>query len=345
MIINFMKNDALDMLDSDIPKNIANYNSKEKWIDQYFEEKGYGSYSFSTGIMVPDVELTIGDSKTDYENAVKLYDSFKHQLNPVQASDLRLWSYLAHNTYWDYMRTRWAIDMASEEDEDDVGKDKIVSRIGSRYFFKASKGKAFVRQGIARLYWSAYLTYDESNPDNPYEMTEYFLSKQDIFTVSTERSLARNKELLLAALKVLKQNGDLKRAEIRSYFLNLNQAGGVVVFDSLSKEDALELAKRTLDETLKSRNNEAEESSKENDSEHELAAEGNINGTVSVDVNPDAARAKLNSKLTVRNVKTNAQILIVVGKSKFNTKPSLVGLGVGDKFKIRKDSWIIESID
>ena len=117
------------------------------------------------------------------------------------------------------------------------------------------------------------------------------------------------------------------------------------MFDSLSKEDALELAKRTLDETLKSRNNEAEESSKENDSEHELAAEGNINGTVSVDVNPDAARAKLNSKLTVRNVKTNAQILIVVGKSKFNTKPSLVGLGVGDKFKIRKDSWIIESID
>ena len=345
MIINFMKNDALDMLGSDISKNIANYNSKEKWIDQYFEEKGYGSYSFSTGIMVPDVELTIGDSKTDYENAVKLYDSFKHQLNPVQASDLRLWSYLAHNTYWDYMRTRWAIDMASEEDEDDAGKDKIVSRIGSRYFFKASKGKAFVRQGIARLYWSAYLTYDESNSDNPYEMTEYFLSKQDIFTVSTERSLARDKELLLAALKVLKQNGDLKRAEIRSYFLNLNQAGGVVVFDSLSKEDALELAKRTLDETLKNRDNEAEESLRKDDSEHEAIVEEYRNDTVNIDVNPDGVRAKLNSKLTVRNVKTNAQILIVVGKSKFNTKPSLVGLRAGDKFKIRKDSWIIESID
>lgn len=340
-----MKNDALDMLDSDISKNIANYNSKEKWIDHYFEEKGYRSYSFSTGIMVPDVELTIGDSKTDYENAVKLYDSFKHQLNPVQASDLRLWSYLAHNTYWDYMRARWAIDMASEEDEDDAGKDKIVSRIGSRYFFKASKGKAFVRQGIARLYWSAYLTYDENNPDNPYEMTEYFLSKQDIFTVSTERSLARDKELLLAALKVLKQNGDLKRAEIRSYFLNLNQAGGVVVFDSLSKEDALELAKRTLDETLKNRDNEAEESLRKDDSEHEAIVEENRNDPVNIDVNPDGVRAKLNSKLTVRNVKTNAQILIVVGKSKFNTKPSLVGLRIGDKFKIRKDSWIIESID
>ena len=119
----------------------------------------------------------------------------------------------------------------------------------------------------------------------------------------------------------------------------------MVVFDSLSKEDALELAKRTLDETIKGRNSEVEESLKEEDSEHEVAAEEKINDTVSVDVNPGVVRAKLNSKLTVRNVKTNAQMLIVVGKSKFNTKPSLVGLGVGDKFKIRKDSWIIESID
>ena len=100
MIINFMKNDALDMLTSDIPNNASLYNSNEKWIDQYFEEKGFGSYYFSSGIMVPDVELTVGDSKTDFENAVKIFEAFKGQLNPVQASDLRLWSFLAHNTYW-----------------------------------------------------------------------------------------------------------------------------------------------------------------------------------------------------------------------------------------------------
>ena len=32
--------------------------------------------------------------------------------------------------------------------------------------------------------------------------------------------------------------------------MNLNQAGGVIIFDSLSKQDAYALAKMTLDETL-----------------------------------------------------------------------------------------------
>lgn len=344
MLINFMKNNALDMLISDIPNNTSFYNSKDKWIGQYFENKGFGSYSFNTGIMVSDVDLTLGDSKTDYENAVKLYESFKDQLNPVQASDLRLWAYLAHNTYWDYMRTRWAIDVASEEDEDDAGKDKIVSRIGSRYFFKASKGKAFVRQGIARLYWSAYLTYDEDNKNNPYEMTEYFLSKQDIFLVSTERSLARYKTLLLAALKVLKEHGELKRTEIRSYFLNLNQAGGVIVFDSLSKQDARVLAKKILDETLaaNAKNVESEhvEINREEKSDEVQSASNQADEEVCV-----GGKIVYDSKIIVRNIKTNVRMPVAVGKSKFQTKPNLVGLKVGDKFKIRKDSWVIESMD
>ena len=351
MIINFMKNDALDMLTSDIPNNASLYNSNEKWIDQYFEEKGFGSYYFSSGIMVPDVELTVGDSKTDFENAVKIFEAFKGQLNPVQASDLRLWSFLAHNTYWDYMRKRWAIDIASEEDEDDSGKDKIVSRIGSRYFFKASKGKAFVRQGIARLYWSAFLTYDEDNKENPYEMTEYFLSKQDIFTVSTERSLARYKTLLLAALKVLKEQGDLKRSQIRSYFLNLNQAGGVVVFDSLSQQDAYELAKKTMDELLLSENNEDADiipvatdeviGDDENiNSEEEIVKEAEESQK-----SPIIKRVVRGSKVIIKNVKSNTRIPVVAGKSNFQTKPDLIGLKCGDTFKIRKDSWVIESIE
>ncbi len=344
MIINFLKNDALDMLISDIPKNTALYNSKDRWIDQYFEDSGFSNYSFSTGIMVPDVDLSIGDSKKDYGNAVKLYEAFKNQLNPVQASDLRLWAYLAHYTYWDYMRTRWAIDVASEEDEDDAGKSKIVSRIGSRYFFKASKGKAFVRQGIARLYWSAYLTYDEENKNNPYEMTEYFLSKQDIFTVSTERSLARCKTLLLAALKVLKEHGELKRTEIRNYFLNLNQMGGVVIFDSLSKEDACELAKRTLEETFANigKDIELEQiASKDNKGPKEERAEL---FQPSEAVQSEKA-VTWNSKLVVRKVNTNVRMPLVVGKNKFQIKSGLIGLKVGDKFKIRKDSWIIESVE
>ena len=154
MILNFMKSSALDLLKTDISNNVARYSSKDKWIDNYFEEKKFSSYSFSTGIAVPDVELIAGDAKTDYENAVNLYEAFRDRINPVQAGDLRLWAFLAHSVYWDYMRERWAIDMVSEDEgNDETVKNKMVSRIGVRYFFGASMAKAFVRHGIARLYW------------------------------------------------------------------------------------------------------------------------------------------------------------------------------------------------
>lgn len=328
MILNFMKDNALDMLKSDIPNNVAQYNSKEKWVDSYFEEKGINNYFFNTGIAVPDVELIIGDSKTDGENAIRIFEAFKGSLNSVQASDLRLWAFLAHSVYWDYMRERWAIDIAFEDDVDDTGKDKMVSRVGSRYFYESSKGKAFVRQGIARLYWSAYLTYDESNTDNPYELTEYFLSKQDIFAVSTERSLARNKDLLLAALKVLKEYGDLKRNVIRQYFLYLNQAGGIIVLDSLSRDSAYDLAKSTLDNVI------LEMATGEQDDDNS----GNKIDTKSGKFVRD------NSKIVVMNLKTMQVMSIAVDKNKFRTKPKLEGLSVGDKFKIRKDVWQITKI-
>ena len=317
-----MKTEALDKLKSDISNNVNLYDSDSRWIDQYFEEAGMSRYSFNTGIMVPDVELTIGDSKTDCENAIKIYEAFKGQLNPIQASDLRLWAYLAHNTYWDYMRKRWSIDTPSDEDEDD-GNNKIVSRIGTRYFFEASKGKAFVRQGISRLYWSAYLTYDENN-DDPYEMTKVFLSKQDIFVVTTERSLARNRTLLIEALRVLKETGDLKREDIRRFFLNLNQEGGVIVFDSLSKQDAYDLAQRTMASTL-------EEKSEKNIKEENIVLE--------------PRKIILGSRVVIKRMDTKTQLPIVVGKSPFVTKPDLVGLKVGDKVKLRNNTWIIESVD
>lgn len=247
MILNFMKSNALGILEGDIPQNVKFYDNNEKWIDKYFSDKDISSYSFSTGITVPDVELIIGGPQDDFENSKRIYDALKDKLNPVQASDLRLWAYLAHDVYWDYMHNRWSINVAYDDDEE--AENKLVSRIGTRYFFKASKGKAYVRQGIARLYWAAYLTYDE-NRENPYELTKFFLSKQDLFLASTERALARNKTILMAALTVLKENGSLKRKQIRNFFSALNQAGGVVMLDSLTAEDAHDLAERTLEEVL-----------------------------------------------------------------------------------------------
>ena len=350
MILNFMKNAALDMLDADIPNNISRYNSAEKWIDTYFEEKGIGKYAFSTGIAVPDVSLIAGDSSTDFENSKILYEAFKGSLSPVQASDLRLWAYLAHDTFWDYMRKRWAIDIVSDDDDEDTGMNKSIARIGSRYFFKASKGKAFVRQGIARLYWGAYLTYDETNAAAPYEITEYFFSKQDIFAVSTEHALARNKALLIGVLKALKDYGDLKRKDIRKFFIKLNQAGGIVVFDSLTIDSAYTLAQKILFEVISE--NEKEEKGMGSESNTASSAKDvssvpdrdKPNGEYPPEVKQEQC-VQSDSRIVAENVKTGAKMPIAVKQHKIQTKPDLVGLKVGDIFRIRKNIWKILKIN
>jgi len=135
------------------------------------------------------------------------------------------------------------------------------------------------------------------------------LSKQDIFAVSTE-------------------HGDLKRNVIRQYFLHLNQAGGVIVLDSLSKDLAYDLAKSTLDNVMldmASGEKSDDISGKNIDSKNRKVVKGN-------------------SKIVVMNLKTRQVMPIVVDKNKLQTKPKLEGLFVGAKFKISKDIWQVTEI-
>ena len=93
MKVYYMKEKALDSLQKDVEANLEKYQSGTRWIDQYFIEKETPKYYFDTGIEVPDYELIIGGPETDFQNAKILFEAFKEKLNPVQASDLRLWAY------------------------------------------------------------------------------------------------------------------------------------------------------------------------------------------------------------------------------------------------------------
>lgn len=330
MKIYFLKQKALDTLEKDIAENIEKYQGTEQWAESYFISKDMPNYYFDTEIEVPDYQLIIGGPETDFQNAKILYDAFSQSINPVQASDLRLWAYLAHIQHWDYMNTRWKIDAPDEEDEevDDAqgeeqgeekktSANKILDRIGYRYFFKASKGKAFVRQGISRLFWSAYLTYDADN-DNPYEYTEYFFSKQDIFTSITERSYARNKVLVLAALKELKAHPELGRTEIRLFLAKLNQAGAIKVLDFLDKAQAEELCAEVMTEV------------------------------VNVKALREGSKFNAFDNLTGKKYGTSLSIIdgrvVAVGKV-LNTKPqNLIGKKEGTQFAIAGRKYVIKDI-
>ena len=251
MKVYYMKEKALDALQKDINNNLEKYQSSSCWVDQYFIDKEANKYFFDTGIDIPDYELIVGGPDTDFQNAKIIFDAFKDKLNPVQASDLRLWAYLAHVQHWDYMHNRWKIDVPDEQESPDDGKkslrDKMLDRAKARYFYGNSRGKAFVRHGIARLYWGAYLTYDESN-ENPYELTEFLFSDQDVFVSIGERSYGRNKTITLAALKELKKRPDLSRDDKRLFFSKLNQAGAITVLDFLNDFQATQLCEKVMSE-------------------------------------------------------------------------------------------------
>lgn len=255
MKIYFMKQKALDSLQAEVADNLNKYQSSSFWMDEHFINQNMPKYYFDTGIEVADYQLISGGPETDFQNAKIVFEAFKNKLNPVQASDLRLWAYLAHVQHWEYMSHRWKIDIPDEEDDEgsEEGKksprEKMIDRVKTRYFFVDSRGKAFVRQGIARLYWSAYLTYDDTN-DNPYEYTEFFLSKQDIFSSITEHSYARNKILTLATLKELKKHPELSRQNIRLFLAKLNQSGAITVLDFLNPEQAGQLCEKLMAEVI-----------------------------------------------------------------------------------------------
>lgn len=90
-----------------------------------------------------------GDSGRDADNAQQVYE-FLGELDRANASDRRLWTYLAFVTYRDYMEKRWSLTETRN----------WKSRVRTRWLLlNVSRGK-LVRHGISRLWWITTLTYD-----------------------------------------------------------------------------------------------------------------------------------------------------------------------------------------
>ncbi len=163
----------------------------------------------------------------DLENSISLYEKIVG-INETIASDPRLWTWLSHIYFWDYMRARWPVE----------GVKNPIGRITDRYYMKYLKLESLVRHGISRLWWYAHLTCDE-NRDDKYELTRILLSKADITVGIMERSLGSNKNIRTALLEILSENPEIseKEDEWRKLFISVNLLGGVKNLPFLSVEE------------------------------------------------------------------------------------------------------------
>ena len=183
----------------------------------------------------PTLKLPEGTKLYDLENSIALFSAYRH-LTFHQAASENLWCYMTHIQYWAYMRRRWPVANSDTNQEE---------YIKEHYFLKNSTDRSLIRNGIARLWWYAKLTYEET-AEQPFRLTGILLSQLDITQGLLERSWGRNRNVLhgylefLAANPELMKGNDANRKRTRYLYKSLTLEGGINILDVRSKEEVAE---------------------------------------------------------------------------------------------------------
>lgn len=171
---------------------------------------------------------------TDVENIRRVYNHMKG-LTESQASDERIWVAYTLSEQIDYMRYRWMPKS---------GEDKA-----DRFFFNNTSKRSLFRNGIARLWWIGYHTYDASKVD-PYELTAFVCRDQDFINNVLDIGFANNatitKAVLVALLDAEKAGIKVERELVRSISQYVNLLGGIYVLDCLTFDEIYQKLKTKL---------------------------------------------------------------------------------------------------
>lgn len=185
-----------------------------------------------------DLIMSKGKENFDFENAKIIFEIYKN-LTPTQATDTRMWTYLAHVSCWDYMRKRFPVEKQPNK--------KRGEYILEHWFIDGVSPRNLVRHGISLLWWGAYLTYDPDRED-PYELTRELFSMLDYTRTLVPGTQGRNKNFSHALLEFVRENGDLfsqyKEGRVRFLMIQANYLGGYKILPDLSKEEIKNIFKK-----------------------------------------------------------------------------------------------------
>lgn len=199
---------------------------------------------------LPDLEhkMVIGSNKpssTDRENALIVYTSLR-KLTSHQASIERMWVYLCHCICPDYITWRWLGIRRSDQ--------KAVREVSNHFFAKTDR--SLIRDnGLSRLWWLGKIAHDV-DPDDPLKFLTILLYRQDVRAALIERpSVSMNIRTLRAIYSIMEEHWGsdrllFKREVFRSWMVALNRRGGVVLLDSLSKQDLNRLLREEVERAL-----------------------------------------------------------------------------------------------
>jgi hypothetical protein len=238
--LTVFRNNFVNGLRTNVLANLDKYSRNDKWV---LDVGSRSARDLETRIEVksaPSLDDPDKDNLKDLENAIRVHKLLRH-LTPLQARDPRLWTRLVHIECWQYMRRRWPLERFGED------AAKGARFILSRYFVARNDSRGLLRNGIARLWWTAQMSYDPERT-NPYELTSVLLFALDIAQQLLERNMGRAPVITTGFLEFLLENkdqlltgGNQNRARIRRLAIFLNMHGGVCLLDCLRQTDVLKL--------------------------------------------------------------------------------------------------------
>ena len=187
--LTIFKSTFVESLRTDIPANLRKYVTDPVWVTSIGTRP---DRDLVTGLSLREaIELAMptAEDHKDIENAIRLHRALP-ELSRLDARDPRLWTRLTHLVLWPYMRKRWPIEKYLKD-----GDKVAIGRVLERYFIPQSQSRALMRNGAARLWWGAYLTFDPKR-SNPYELTAVLFSTLDIAQQILERGMGRAPSVL-----------------------------------------------------------------------------------------------------------------------------------------------------
>lgn len=233
MNIKYCTDEFLEEFKTNFERYIPMYtkNDREK-ISEVFNSENIkeGSVEFE----YKDIKTSKNSSNPERDNIKNVYESLK-DLNPVQASQEKLWVAM-YNTYYiehlfDYINTN-------------KDKKNFENSLKGSVVFTHGNNRSLIVQNLARMWWLGYYLYDEDNNKNPYELLDFYTDSGDIVgrsNVFFSSNLTSNKNLrhgIIDGIKELVELGIIEHQ--RKYYTNINKyfniIGGVKILDFMSRE-------------------------------------------------------------------------------------------------------------
>ncbi|MBI3208721.1 MAG: hypothetical protein HYZ37_07450 [Candidatus Solibacter usitatus] len=118
----------------------------------------------------------------------------------------------------------------------------------------SDRSRALLRNGMARLWWYGFCSYDENRSD-PFELTGPLLKKLDVTQNLLENAFGRNNQITHAVLGVLldrEKDGNpfYVREKVRELAHYIVQIGGVTILDALDGSELRELVVGKIEQLI-----------------------------------------------------------------------------------------------